>query len=119
MRGALRSTALKESQKLPYVDDMKMRASLLALQDRYAENIRDFILLCYKHPGLLQTYKDIRNSGIYEKGKDRRKIVEFPNPYVFDYCDTILTALYDEDWLNNTKALNHEIVKPWLVVNKI
>lgn len=67
-------------------------------------------------------YKNIRNSGIFNVSghkKVRKKILEFPDPYVFDFVDKTMTSLYGPKWERDRRALRHELVRPWWVVNKI
>jgi hypothetical protein len=122
-RGTLRQTSLKkEDQFMGVVDDMKIRMSLATLADKYSTEARELIQRTYDDPDIAATYRAMRASGIYQHGgksKVRRKIVEFPNHYVFDFVDTVMTSMYGEDWLNNTKALRHELVKPWHVVKHL
>lgn len=102
--------------------DEKLQITLAGLANKYSMAIRNHIYATYHDKKLLDAYREIRKSGIYQKGgksKVHRKIVEFPNAFVFDFVDTVMTALYDRDWLYNNKALRHELVRPWHVVNKL
>jgi hypothetical protein len=111
-----------EEQFHDVFDDFKLKTSLIGLADKYTKEIQDFIYKTYTDPHINSIYRGIRNSSVFEKGsksKVHRKIVQFPNAYVFDFVDTVMKALYDEDWLYNNKALKHELVRPWWVVNKI
>lgn len=111
-----------KNEQYKFVDNEKVRLSLVALSDKYSESIRDHILNIYNNPKLHDAYRAIRNSGLYQKGgksKVHRKIVEFPDAYVFDFVDTVMNALYGEEWLYDSRAMRHELVKPWLVVKKI
>lgn len=104
------------------VSDMKLRMTLITMADRFDEQVRDHIYAIYRNPVIAQEYRSIINSGIYEKGgksKVHKKIIEFPDGYVYDFVDTTMRALYGSDWLKNPKALKHELVKPWWVVAKI
>lgn len=70
--------------------------------------------------GLIPTRKGIRASGEFEAGSQigarQRKIVEFPNRYVFDFCDTVMGTLYGPNWLSNDRALKHELIRHcWMV----
>lgn len=102
--------------------DFKIRASLNALADKYNQAIRERIYRAYTDPVLHTMYNGIRNSGIFNVSGhkySRKKILEFPDPYVFDFVDEVMTSLYGKGWEKNRRALNHELVKPWWVVNKI
>lgn len=105
-----------------FEENEKLRTSLIGMAEKYSEYARTIIYMTYNDPKLMAIYRNIRNSGIYEKGskgKVRRKILEFPNSYVYDYCDTVLSALYGKDWTRNNRALRHEILRPWWVVSKL
>ena len=111
------------------VNDEKLRMTLIGLSDKLSARIRDHIYRVYNDPQVESLYRGMRNSGIYEKGNwarvrhgngaYRRKIVDFPSPYVYDFCNTVLSALYGPNWLSDDRALNHELVKQWWVVNKL
>lgn len=118
----LRTKELPKNHQFTSVNDEKLRLTLVGLADKYSENIRTLIYMCYNDNKIAQMYRAIRNSGIYDagsRGKVHKKVIEFPNAFVYDFCNTILTSLYGENWLENKKALNHELVKPWWVVEKI
>jgi len=103
-------------------DDTKLRMTMIALADKIDETHRQIIYKTYNDPEIHSIYRGIRASGIYESGgksKVHKKIVEFPNAYVFDFVDRTLSAIYGKDWLKKNKALNHELVRPWWVVRKI
>lgn len=121
-RGVFRKKPLHREEQYTAVDDMKLRMTVTLMADRYSEKIREYIYRCYQDDRLAMLYRSIRISGMYKDGskdKVRKKIVEFPNPYVYDFVDTVLTELYGSDWLNEPKALRHELVRPWWVVDKI
>lgn len=104
------------------IDDMKVRMTVAAMSDKYSEAIRTLILRCYNDTQLLLIYKRMRDSGDYDKGskdKSYRKLIEFPNAYVYDFVDTVLKELYGKQWLKDSRALKHDLVKPWLVVGKL
>ena len=112
----------KDFEDFVVVDDLKLRMSITALADKYDEGIRDLIYRTYNDPHIMSIYRQIRASGIYEQGgksKVHKKILQFPNAYVFDFVDTVMTAMYDEDWMYNKTALKHDLVRPWWTVNKI
>lgn len=104
-------------------DDNKLRMALISLSDKYDEKVRQIIYRSYNDPVIDSLYRQIRASGVYERGNNntafRRKIVEFPNKYVYDFCDAVMGSLYGSDWLNNNEALKHELVRHWWVVNKL
>lgn len=112
----------KAKEDYAIVDDTKVRMTLIALADKYDERIREIIKRTYEDNELAALYRGIRTSEIYQKGsksKVHRKIVEFPNGFVFDFCDTVLSSLYGNEWLKDHRALRHELVRPWWVVNKL
>ncbi len=119
-RGVLRDKPLIKEEQFYAVSDDKLRLTVTALTDRYTEQVRDFIYRCYQDDKLAMIYRGIRMSQQFQKGRNaQRKIVEFPNPWVYDFCDTVMTNLYGKDWLKNNKALRHELIKPWHVVEKL
>ena len=106
----------------PKVDDLKVRESLILMTDKFNAGIRKFILACYQSDKLAGIWQEVRNSGVYDHGgksKTYRKMVEFPNAYVFEFVNEVLTAQYGKDWLYDNKALQHELVRPWHVVSKL
>lgn len=120
--GSLRTQPLKPEDQFYVVDDEKLRMTLIAVSDRFSENVRKFILKTYSDPYLYGIYDSIRISGRFQKGskgKTVRKVVEFPHPHIYDFVGTVLGQLYGPNWLNNPKALRHELVRPWLVVEKL
>jgi hypothetical protein len=122
MSQILRAKQLKKNEQFQAVSDEKLRLTLLGMADRYSEQTRAYIHYCYADPELNEIYRKIRASGVYQKGNlsnGRRKVIEFPNAYIYDFVNTVMTALYDKDWVNNNRALSHELVKPWLVVAKV
>lgn len=121
-RGTLRSRPLPKEEQFSQLQDLRIRRSLIALSDRYDEGVRTMIANAYKDPGLHAIWRNIRRSGKYDKGgksKVHRKILEFPNGYIFDFVDTVMTELYGNDWLNNRQALRHDLVRPWWVVSNL
>lgn len=120
MKGKLRTTPIRAEEQYIAVDDVKLRMTIAALSDKYSEKIRTLIYRTYQDDHLALIYRRIRNSGIYDRGskdKVRKKILQFPSGYVYDFCDTVMTTLYGPDWLSDRRALRHELVAPWLVVN--
>lgn len=119
-KGILREKPIHKEEQYIAVDDMKLRMTITALTDRYTEQVREFIYKCYQDDELASIYRMWRNTGKFAKGnKFRRKLVEFPNPWVYDFVDTVLTGLYGKDWLSNHKALKHDLVRPFWVVEKL
>ena len=107
--------------------DEKLRHTLLLMSDRYSEAIKELILRNYQDPELASIYQTKRNEYWQEThsskksfGKaKRRKIIEFPNAYVADFVHTVMTKLYGDKWLQDHRAVSHELVKPWWVVDKL
>lgn len=109
-------------EQFPTVDDEKLRLSLVAMSDKYNEKARRVIKSTYDDPEIASIYRGKRNAAslLYKKNPaNRRKIVEFPNQVVYDFVDTVLSDLYGPDWLNDRKALKHQLVRPWWVVKDI
>lgn len=104
------------------MNDIRLQMTLAVLADKYSEQVRSIIYSTYQDDQIHAIYRGIRNSGIYERGgksKVHRKIIEFPNAFVFDFVDSVLTPLYGRDWLKNKKALRHELVRQWWVVERL
>lgn len=121
-RRTIRKKELKKGEQYTTVDDMKLRLSLAALSDHYSEKTRAFIYACYNDAQLASIYRGIRRAKDFETGgksKVYRKIAEFPNGYVYDFCDTVLSELYGKDWWKTNKAFKHELVRPWWVVDHL
>lgn len=107
---------------VPSAVETKLKKSFAVMLDVFNEKQRIHILSVYNNTTLLEAYKNIRDSGKYEKagGKaSHRKIVEFPDPVVFEFVNRIMVARFGKDWLYNNIALQDELVKPWWVVKKI
>jgi hypothetical protein len=107
---------------VPSAVESRIKASFAVMLDVFNEKQREHILLMYKSKPLLDAYVNIRNSGKYEKGggkANHRKIVEFPDPTVFEFVNKVMKARFGTDWLYDNKALADELVKPWWVVKKI
>lgn len=121
-QGTLRSRHLKSSEQFSAVDDLKLQMTLVAISDKFSQSVRELIYHTYQDDRLASIYRQIRNTGAFEKGsksKTRRKIIEFPNPFVFDFVDTVLSTMYGKDWMDNNNALKHDLVRPWWVVSKL
>lgn len=43
----------------------------------------------------------------------------FPDPYVADFCDRILSAIYGKDWMKDRRSYTNDVIKPWMVVDKL
>jgi len=101
------------------VDDLKLRMTVTAMADKYSEQVRELIYRTYQDDKLASIYRQIRSSGIYKEGgksKVYQKIVEFPNGWVYDFCDAIMKELYGPEWMKSPKALKHELIRPWRVI---
>lgn len=113
---------LHRADQFHVVNDEKLRLTLMGMADKYDEQVRDIIKKTYDDPQLNSLYRAMRRSGVFDKGgksKVHREIVRFPNGYVFDFVDTVLSALYGKDWLKDIRALKHELVRPWHTVRRI
>ncbi len=116
--GKIRKQSLKKFEQYETVNDEKLRLTLMGMADKYDERVRKIIYATYSDMKIATIYNDIRKSGIYDKGskdKSKRKILEIPNAYVYDF----LTALFGKDWILDDKAIKHELVKPWWVVSRL
>ena len=113
---------IHRSDQFHVVNDEKLRLTLMGMADKYDEQVRDIIKKTYDDLKLNSLYRAMRASGVFDHGgKSRvhREIVRFPNGYVFDFVDTVMSALYGNNWLSDVRALKHELVRPWHVVRKI
>lgn len=113
---------MKRADQFHVVNDEKLRMSLIGLADKYDEKVRDIIKKTYDDQQLASLYRGMRASGVFDKGgksKVHREIARFPNGYVFDFVDTVLTALYGKDWMSDVRALKHELVKPWWIISRL
>ena len=123
MAGKVNPQNIPVEDQFHVVDDEKLRMSVAVLADRYDIGVRNMIYRAYNDADLMMMYKNIRNSGVYEKGGKggarHRKIVIIPNGYISDFLDAVMIPLYGPDWLKNNRALQHELVRPWWVVNKL
>lgn len=121
--GKINQHKLPKDLQFSVFSDKKLRMALSGLADKYDEKIRQIIYKTYNDPIIGSTYRGIRSLGTYESGSKtgarHRKILTFPNHYVYDFVDTVMNAIYGPDWLNNNTALKHELVRPWWVVNKL
>lgn len=118
--GILRDKLLHAKEQFRVVDDEKLQLSLAGMADKYSERIRNMIYRAYNDPELAAIYRNWRNLYYFDKGgKNRKEIFRFPNGHIFDFVDTVLTVIYGPDWLDNKKAWNHELVRPWWIREKI
>ena len=104
------------------VNDEKLRLTLMGMADKYDERVRDIIKKTYDDQKLNSLYRAMRASGVFDHGgksKVHRELVRFPNGYVYDFVDTVISSLYGKDWMTDVGALKHELVRPWHVVRKI
>lgn len=121
-KGTLQANKLKPQEQFAAVNDLKLQMTLSALADRFNEKVRMIIYKTYQDDKVASIYRQIRNSGIYQHGsasKVHRKIIEFPNQYVYDFVDTVMSAMYGDEWMSNDTALRHDLVRPWHVVEKL
>lgn len=117
----IRDSNLDPHLQFQVFDDEKLRMSLVALADTFSEKVRRIIYRTYTDQKIQSIYAGLRNSGDFDAGgksKVHREIVRFPNGYVYDFCDTVLTQLYGPDWLQNHRALKHDLVRPWWIITK-
>jgi hypothetical protein len=114
--GTFRQKLLHAKEQFGSVDDMKLKMTLIGLADRYSYQVREMIRRAYEDPELILLYRGWRNLYAFDKGgKVHKEIIRFPNGHVYDFVNTVLTALYGSDWMQNKKALKHELVRPWWI----
>lgn len=121
-KGKLNSKVLNPQEQFAAVNDLKLQMTLSALADRFNEKVRMIIYKTYQDDKVASIYRQIRNTGIYQHGsasKVHRKIIEFPNQYVYDFVDTVMSAMYGDEWMSNDTALKHDLVRPWWVVERL
>lgn len=120
--GRIRHKKLTKEEQFCAVNDLRLQMTLTAISDKYTDKVRALIYKTYQDDYLASVYRQIRSTGAYESGsksKVRRKIIEFPNTYVYDFVDTVLSSMYGADWMDNNNALRHDLVRPWWVVNSL
>lgn len=121
-KGKLGNIKLKPQEQFAAVNDLKLQMTLSALADRIDAKKRMIIHKTYQDDHIASIYRQIRNSGIYQNGsqsKVHRKIIEFPNQTVYDFVDTVMSAMYGDSWMENNIALKHDLVRPWWVVERL
>lgn len=120
-RGKIR----KENKEIPYADqfavtdDFKLKMTLAAIADKYDEKTRDFIKRCYEDSELAVLYAQLRHSNDNHTGKGearRREVIRFPNMVIYDFIDTVMSDLYGEEWMQDNKAMKHELLLPWYTI---
>lgn len=122
MAGTIRKKQLTNKEQFQAVDDQKLRMTLIAISDKLSEQARQIVYATYNNNELSLMYRNIRRSGMYAKGSldgASKKIIEFPNGYVLDFINTVMTEMYGPNWMDNNKALRHDLIRPWWVVEKI
>lgn len=113
---------LHAKEQFGVVDDEKLKMTIVAMADKYTQGIRELVYRAYNDPYLASIYHGWRLSKQFDHGgksKIHKEIVRFPNGHVFDFVDTVLTAIYGPEWMKNNKALRHELVRPWWIVNSL
>lgn len=121
-RGSSTSKRSRPEEQFIAVDDLRLQMALATIADKYSNHARLIIYHTYNDLDIAASYRAIRASGVYQKGsksKTHRKIIEFPNAVVYDFVNAVLSSLYGSQWLSNRKALKHELVRPWWVVNRL
>jgi hypothetical protein len=102
-------------------DDEKLRLTLTALADSLDEKARKIIYRTYSDPKIMSYYQGLRASGVFEKGsksKVHREVVRFPSPLIYDFVNKTLSAIYGPDWMYDKRAMHHDLVRPWWIVEK-
>lgn len=118
-KGAIRDKKPDMVDQFRFVDDGLVKRTLIGMADRYDERIRNIIYRTYNDLKLHDIYRRTRASGVHQHRKDNRKIIEFPNNYVYDFVNTIMSHRHGDDWMSNKKAINDELVRCWWVVDRI
>lgn len=116
---------MKKNQKfIAVAQDEKTNRLLNNIADRYEESYRQHLLALYSNRRLLEYYQSRRaddphstRGTKYKSGVFARKIVEIPDQICFDFLNSFLAPMYGPQWYRNRKALLHELVRPWWVVN--
>jgi hypothetical protein len=117
--GTFRQKLLHAKEQFGVCDDQKLQMTLVGLADKYSYGIRETIRRAYSDNELASIYRGWKTARAFDKGgKHHKEIIRFPNGHVYDFVDTVLTALYGPKWLQNKKALKHDLVRPWHI-NKI
>lgn len=117
--GAIIEKTLPHEEQFPFVNDNKLRATLAVIADKFSGDVRNHILQVYSDSELLGMYHYIREAGIYETGgksKTHRKIMVIPDGFIYNFLEAVMVPMYGKDWKSNRKALQHDLVKPWLTV---
>ncbi len=120
--GILRDTPIHTEEQYTAVDDLHLRAILTNMANRYSIAAQALIYSTYQDTELHRIYRAIRASGEFQHGgktKVRRKVIEYPNHFVYDFVNTVMSTMYGPDWMKNRQAVQHELVKPWHVVNNL
>lgn len=104
--------------------DLGLQKSLIKYADELEEWYRDEIWKTYYDPELQSEYRALRafnslnKKGMTEK-KTMREIVRIPAGAVYQFLKDLFEPIYGPKWIRNKKVLNHELVKPWHVVERI
>lgn len=112
---------LKTDYELVSFNDEKLRLTLSALADSVDERARKIIYNTYSDPKIMSYYQGLRASGMFERGsksKVHREVVRFPSPLIYDFVDKTLKAIYGPDWMYSKRAMHHDLVKPFWIVEK-
>lgn len=104
--------------------DLELQKSLIKYADDLEEWYRDEIWQTYMDQELASEYRSLRAfSSLHNKGmtqnKSMREIVRIPAGAVYQFLKDIFEPLYGPKWMREKKALRHELVRPWWVVEKI
>jgi hypothetical protein len=121
--GSINKLKIPKEMQFSMFSNEKLRMALIGLADKLDARARAIVYQTYNDPVMESLYRGIRASKQFEAGSKvgahHRKILEFPNREVWDFCNTAMTALYGRDWLDDNKALKHELILPWWVINKL
>jgi hypothetical protein len=106
------------------IEDEKLRQYFIAYSDILEESARDEIVATYNDPYLAadfrawRTFNDLKSKG-FTKDKTMREVVRIPAGRVYEFLTAVFEPFYGKRWIQNKKALRHELVRPWWLVSKI
>ena len=106
------------------ISDKALRNYLIKFADTIDEQHRQEIWATYNDPELaslyraMRIYNDLGDKG-FTKKKTMREVIRLPAGPIYYFLKAIFEPIYGFKWLENRKVLNHQLVKPFWVVNKL
>lgn len=106
------------------VSDPQLRGYMIAFANQIDFQARREVLAYYNDQKLASAYRAWRSyNDLHKKGftddKSLREIVRIPAGAVYEFLCAYFEPMYGKKWLQNKKALRHELVRPWWIVSKI